>query len=367
MRIADKMAFTQVNSSLAKNRLEMSELQNQAATQKRITKPSDDPLASTRVLAARTDERVQRQFIKSQNIARGFLEYTDQSMGELTDVLMRAKELALSQASDGASNEDSRKVVAEEVRQLMFQAVQIGNRKLGDRYIFAGARTTTAPFDSQGKYFGDAGDIKIQINKDTFLSMNIPGSKVFLGESLDGDGVSRAENDTPQSVKELQEYKQLQEEKAKEQKEAPELVPVLASSDKKRGIASASSKAEEGAKNDSTWKTKGVNLFDTLRGLHIALGSGDKAGVQDALDVIDESMAQVILARSQVGARVMALNNTTESIQKSIVDNRTVASQLEDADVFQVVSDINKTESALKATLETSGKLIQPSLLDFLR
>ena len=56
-----------------------------------------------------------------------------------------------------------------------------------------------------------------------------------------------------------------------------------------------------------------------------------------------------------------------ESLQKAKVDSQAQISNLEDADVFKVVSDINKTESALKATLETSGKLIQPSLMEFLR
>ena len=49
MRIADKMQFSQINQNVQKNRAEMSDLQNQAATQKRITKPSDDPLAASRV------------------------------------------------------------------------------------------------------------------------------------------------------------------------------------------------------------------------------------------------------------------------------------------------------------------------------
>jgi flagellar hook-associated protein 3 FlgL len=63
----------------------------------------------------------------------------------------------------------------------------------------------------------------------------------------------------------------------------------------------------------------------------------------------------------------MAVNSTLDSLQKAVVDNKTTASLLEDADAFQVISDMNKTDSALKATLETSGKLIQPSLLDFLK
>ncbi len=90
-------------------------------------------------------------------------------------------------------------------------------------------------------------------------------------------------------------------------------------------------------------------------------------GIQETLDTLDQAIAQVVLARSEAGSRIMAINNTTDSLQKAVVDNKVTASQLEDADAFQVISDINKTDSTLKATLETSGKLIQPSLLDFLR
>jgi flagellar hook-associated protein 3 FlgL len=82
---------------------------------------------------------------------------------------------------------------------------------------------------------------------------------------------------------------------------------------------------------------------------------------------LDQVISQVVLARSEVGARVMAVNSTTESLQKAIVDNKVTASQLEDVELFEVVSSMNKTDSALRATLETSGKVIQPSLLDFLK
>src|ERR1700754_3012447 len=117
MRIADKMAFEQVNSNVGKNRKQMSELQNQAATQKRVTKPSDDPLAASRVLGNRTDLQSNQQFAKSLNYAKSFLEMTDQSLSDLSEVLVRAKELAIGQANDGTGNEETRRVVATEVEQ----------------------------------------------------------------------------------------------------------------------------------------------------------------------------------------------------------------------------------------------------------
>ncbi|MBO9665318.1 MAG: flagellar hook-associated protein FlgL [Bdellovibrio sp.] len=354
------MAFNQVNQNLGKNRSDMSDLQNQAATQKRINKPSDDPLASARVLAARTEEHGNAQFIKNINTAKSFLEFSDQSLGELSDILVRAKELAISQSNDASGNSETRMVTAAEVEQIYNQAVQIGNRKLGERYVFAGFKTQTAPFDHSGEYFGDDGDMKVQTQKDSFVAMNIAGNKVFLGRGLDGDGIVRPNYDTPTNVESLKQFQgdeiqRQQQNRDVEQNFLPTRGPA---SERRQGGAD---------KRDPVTGGAGVNLFSTLRGLEVALRANDKEAVQETLDTLDQAISQVVLARSEVGSRIMAVNNTSDSLQKAIVDNKTTASQLEDADAFQVISDINKTDSTLKATLETSGKLIQPSLLDFLR
>lgn len=360
MRIADKMAFNQVNQNLTKNRSDMADLQNQAATQKRINKPSDDPLASARVLTARTEERGNSQFIKNINNAKSFLEFSDQSLGELTEILVRAKELAVSQANDASGNEESRLVTASEIEQIYNQSIQIGNRKLGERYIFGGQKTQTTPFTQFGEYRGNDGDMKIQTQKDSFVAMNLPGSKVFLGRGLGRDGIIKAQYETPSDVTELKGFQQLELER-QQMNEA-----VDADYLETRGPASERGQARLD-RQDPVTGSSGVNLFSTLKNLEISLRTNDKAGIQEALDTLDQAVSQVVLARSEVGSRIMAVNNTMDSLQKAVVDNRITASQLEDADAFQVISDINKTDSTLKATLETSGKLIQPSLLDFLR
>lgn len=360
MRIADKMAFNQVNQNLAKNRSDMADLQNQAATQKRITKPSDDPLASARVLAARTEERGNGQFIKNINNARSFLEFSDQSLGELTDILVRAKELAISQSNDASGNTESRMVTASEIEQIYNQAVQIGNRKLGERYIFGGYKTQTMPFDQSGEYFGDDGDMKIQTNKDSFVAMNVAGNKVFLGKGLGGDGIARARYESPTDLDQLKRFQEEENERKEYNQEIDQHYIET------RGPASERRSARS-EKQDPVTGGAGINLFSTLRKLEVSLRTNDKESIQDTLDTLDQAISQVVLARSEVGSRIMAVNNTMDSLQKAVVDNKVTASQLEDADVFQVISDINKTDSTLKATLETSGKLIQPSLLDFLR
>ena len=346
MRIADKMTYDQVQTNLMKNRTDMATSQNEASTQKRVNRPSDDPLAAARVLGTRTDINVNQQFLKNINVAKSFLEYSEQSLSELNDVLVRAKELAISQSNDASASQQTRRVTATEIHQLHDQSVQIGNRKLGDRFLFGGFKTTSAPFNTAGKYLGDEGEMEIFINKEAKISMNVPGSRVFLGKKVHAQELEDSESQPP----EKNEYRM-------------------------RGPASIASKTpstrkdetEESQQAQSELSPKGINIFRVLKNLEISLEANDKVGVQDTLDKLDDAIAQVILMRSQLGSRSMTINGAIESLQKAQVDAKTTASSLEDIDSFEVVSDLNKSESTLKASLATSGKLIQPSLLDFLR
>lgn len=351
MRIADKMQFDQVNGNISKNRTQMSELQNQAATQKRVTKPSDDPLAASRVLTNRIDLQGNRQFSKSLNYAKSFLEFTDQSLGDLSEILMRAKELAINQSNDGSANEESRRAVATEVEQLHNALVNIGNRKLGDRFIFGGFHTQNAPFSVDGKFHGDSGEMNIHIDKEAFVPMNVAGDRVFLGAGIDANGMAPPGPPQPKTIEEFNQQR--------EQMRQQEAEPV--STRRPASVDGMDLPVEE--PRDSV----GINLFHTMRSLEIALQTNDKEAVQGTLEDLDAALNQVVLARSQVGSRGMALDNWMQTLEKSKVDNQTSISQLEDADIFSTVSDINKTQSTLQATLQTSGKLIQPSLLDFLR
>lgn len=351
MRIADKMAFEQVHQNVAKNRSQMSELQNQAATQKRVTKPSDDPLAASRVLSNRIDLQSNKQFSKNLTYARSFLEYTDQSLGDLSELVMRAKELAISQASDAGANEHSRRTVATEMEQLHSQLISIGNRKLGDRFIFGGFQTQVAPFGDDGSYVGDRGEMNIHIDKETYLPMNVPGGRVFMGQGVDKNGVVLRGESQPHTIEELE--KRRQGAKPPPDEVHPQMQQL-------RAPASV-------AQSQERTEAQGLNLFHVLKDLETSLRTNDKDGIQDSLEDLDQALEQVILTRAQVGSRSMILDQLNQTIEKAKVENQVAISSLEDADIFTTVSDMNKTESTLQATLQTSGKLIQRSLLDFLR
>jgi flagellar hook-associated protein 3 FlgL len=355
------MGYNQVMTNLQKNRGEMSELQNQAALQKRVTKPSDDPIGAARVLGYHTEERGSQQFIKNIAIAKSFLEFTDVSLNEVSEVLMRLKELAIQQASDSSSGPETRRTVAEEVGQTFGQILQIGNRKMGERYIFGGEKTTQAPFDHEGNYNGNDGDLKIHINKDAFLAMNLSGDKVFQGKGIGDDGFVRPSAEAPRTTEQLEKF-QMDENQRLQKNQLNEEHEV-----RMRGPASIDERGEQAFKSEIRSDTAGINILETVKKFEIALRVNDKSEIQETIDDLDRAISQVVNSRAQVGARLQVLGHSENSLRQNIVDNKTTASQVEDVDLFEVASEINKGESALKASLETSGKLITPSLLDFLK
>lgn len=362
MRVSDRMGFDQVNRNIQKNRSEMADLQTQAATQKRINKPSDDPVAAARLLGTRSEDRGNQQYLKNIAAARSFLEYTDLSMGEMSEMLLRLKELAIQQANDAGASGETRGVVAEEVAQNFSQAVQIGNRKLGERYVFGGFQTITAPFSRGGDYQGDDGDINVLINKDASIAMNVPGSRVFIGQGISEDGLIRPRTQPPSNRHELQKFQQNEierEQSIRDSESEPVRLRAPASESPGRSVAQTETQSQP--------NQQGVNVLSIIKQFEIALRTNDKEGIQEAIDNVDRAISQVIHGRAQVGSRIQTLNATQEALQKAVVDNKAVGSMLEDADVYQVMSDIARTDSTLKASLETSSKLIQPSLLDFLR
>lgn len=359
MRVSDKMQQHQLLNNLNKNRSELSNLQNQASSLKRVTKPSDDPTGVSRIMQNRTDSNNMTQFDKNIFLGRSFLETTETTLAQMSDVIVRAKELAL-QAANDTNQGIPREMIASEVEQLYNSVVEMGNRRFGERFIFAGHKTTEPPFTKDGKYSGDNGQIQIQTLDGQFMPMNLVGSQVFLGEDLSyGGNVSREQN-IPKSVEELQKFKidQIEAEFQKEEAQVHQL--------ETRGPANVGS-VQRINERDPVTEARGVNIFQTVMGLEAALRTDDKLGIQQSLDALDLAMNQVNLARAEVGGRINQLNATSESIQRGIVDNKAYNSQIEDADVFQVMTEIQRSNQTLEATLSTSQKFMSQSLLDFLR
>jgi flagellar hook-associated protein 3 FlgL len=303
----------------------METLQGQSATLKKLNTPSDDPVGAAKVLEVRTEKVNNDQYQMNAKLAETFLINSDHAIGELADIVARAKEIALGQSSGASSNDDTRLGIAEEVTQLYQQSVSVANRRIGDRYLFGGYKTHRPPVDPEGTYKGDDGQMMVEIARDVFLSMNIPGIEAF--------------NTNPKSSYDSQDVYG-----------GPTRVPAS---------------IEGGISDDPT--PENVNVFDELQNLRITLLTGDLEGIRNTLERFDQIHGKLIAVRSKLGSRVQGLQSTNQALDRHNLTNAGLSSALEDADMAQVVSDLAKEETVFKSALASSQKLIQPTLLDFLR
>jgi flagellar hook-associated protein 3 FlgL len=338
MRVTDNSNFGTVRDSLTRSRSRLENLQMENATLKKVNRPSDDPVGSAKILEMRTDKVNNDQFQTNAKLVETFLNNTDHALSDLSEVVMRAKEIAVNQASGASSTADTRIGVAEEVKQLFQQAVATGNRRIGDRYIFGGYKTTAAPVDAEGKYLGDRGEVMIEVGREVYMGMNIPGYEAF--------------NTQPEFSSDQQ---RLQE---REQQAA----------DVSRRLASESrSSAVDDSALGSVGAPQNVNIFEELKSLRVGLLTGDLNAIRGTLERLDDIQGKLIATRAKVGSRIQGVQGVVSALERHNITNAQLTSSIEDVDMTQVVSDMAKEETVFKSSLASSKHLIQPTLLDFLR
>jgi len=109
------------------------------------------------------------------------------------------------------------------------------------------------------------------------------------------------------------------------------------------------------------------NVFGVLKNLSTALSTGDQTTVSSLLGKLDERMEQVNNVRSDVGAKTNRVELVQNRLSDISINLQSLQSKTEDADMAEVITNIKTQENVYEASLSAGSKLIQPSLIDFLR
>lgn len=202
MRVTSFMIFSQLTSSLQRNLGKIASLHTSLSSGKKIDKPSDDIPGLMRAMDYKLNINYNEQYKRNINEAVNHLEFTGQIMSSVSDALMRAKELAISGSSD-TLNENDRMAIAKEIGQIRDHILNLSNTRFRGRYIFSGFKTDVQPFDSGTfAYNGDSGDIRVDIDRDTYIVINIHGDAAFsyggisFAKTLDDLRIALENNDS---------------------------------------------------------------------------------------------------------------------------------------------------------------------------
>jgi flagellar hook-associated protein 3 FlgL len=190
MRITNSATLRNALSQLQVNRTAIDELQSQISSGLRIQKPSDDPRASHEVMRASSSLTSLDQYKRNIDALEARNEVEGSAIDQLNNIMARAKELVVSQATATATPA-TRRTAAAELEQLFRTAVTLGGTRFGDEYLFGGESATEIPFTVSGTgasldftSTNPAGSRSVEIGEGQSLVATHSGQELFADSGV---------------------------------------------------------------------------------------------------------------------------------------------------------------------------------------
>ncbi len=143
MRMTNKIMQNNSLYNINNNKLLQDKLSTQMSTQKKITRPSDDPVIAIRALRLRTNvSELTQYYEKNAPDAESWLKVTEKALGTGTDVLTDMLKQATKAANKDLGVEDLATYV-QQMKSLRDEYYSTGNVDFAGRYVFTGYRTDT--------------------------------------------------------------------------------------------------------------------------------------------------------------------------------------------------------------------------------
>lgn len=150
MRITNKIMQRNNLSNINTNKVYQDKLSTQMSTQKKVNRPSDDPVVSIRALRLRSNVTEVTQYY-SKNIpdAESWLDVTEDALKNLTEIITSMIKQS-TKGSNGDLKSADRQIILEQLKALGDEVYSTGDADYAGRYVFTGYRTDTSlSFDKE--------------------------------------------------------------------------------------------------------------------------------------------------------------------------------------------------------------------------
>ncbi|NQX47193.1 flagellar hook-associated protein FlgL [Paenibacillus tritici] len=305
LRVTSNMMNSQLLLNLNRNARTMNDTQLQLATGRKINKPSDDPVGITYSLRYRADLSANEQYQENVDDATSWLEFNDTVLTQSGDVIQRLRELSV-KGANGANPQEALDSINAEVKQLKEQLIDISNSQFKGKYIFNGQQ-----YDVQPYQFATGADG----TPDTSGAASIITDKGVLNYTV-GESVQLPINITG---------------------------------------------------NDVFGGDEADNIFAVIDKISAALAIGDTAEVSSQLGNIDSRINKMLTVQADVGAktnRIELMKNRLSDMEVNLTD---LQSKTEDGDYAEMLMQSKIQENIYNASLSVGSKIIQSTLVDFIR
>ncbi|PLV58681.1 flagellar hook-associated protein FlgL [Thermotoga sp. KOL6] len=304
MRVTNKMISDRVLFNIQTSLKRISKLHDQLSSGYRVRYPSDDAVVAKRASDIMTRKRELEQFQRNLDHVQTYVNAYDSALQTVSTVSQRLREL-LVRASNGTLSRDEREAIAEEIDKIKENLVEIANTRIGNDYIFAGYDVFNRPVE----FKNGAWEIT------TSPASEGKRSVVVLGYSVNY-GVTASE------VFKLDDGRNVFQ-------TLEEVSNILRS-----------------------------NIDDDQISLHIS-----NVALKD-LSSFEEKITKVIGKIGGVSRFLEMMNSRIEDLDFFFTE---YLSKERDADITELVTDLAMQQSVLEAALKSASRVLQATLVDFVR
>ncbi len=306
------------------NLTNMSKINQQISTGKVINTVSDDPHKAIKIMNINNEIKYTEKYNSNIDETVGWMNTTDGALESTGNLLNEIKETIL-KVGNGTYSQNEMKSLNADINEKIKQLADTLNSTYGGKYLFGGSSVDDAPItvienpdgtvklefskDKNGQTIPNTDDLKADISSGINIDYNIS-----VGEILnikDGNG---------NTVNLLDEINNLST-----------LMNDIANGDEQ-----TAAKAKETLLNDT--KGKIDTLFD-----------------------------HVVNERTSLGVRVSTAEKIKELNDEDILNIQDVLSKTQDTDVVEKFIELKSAEMIYQASIQVGAKLIQPTILDYIR
>lgn len=180
-RVSNLLRTNTAGAQIARTQRRLLEAQNELSTGRRLSSASDDPGDAAIVQQLQKTIEQRRAFLGNLNRAGNHLGAVDSTLGDLSDLLNRAKEIASANVGSDVTA-DQREGAAAIIESLYGEALTLANRQFEGTYLFGGDRADRPPFVSEAggvRFVGSERVLQNAFDEGTDLPFMVNGAGVF--------------------------------------------------------------------------------------------------------------------------------------------------------------------------------------------
>ena len=309
MKISTHILFDRASDQMSLIQNKLADSQAKLAQGKQLLKPSDSPDQAAVIQRMKSVMGRQESYKNSLNTLNSRLQNEDTTLKSATNLLVRAKEIAVQSANDTLAPVN-RKALASELQGVRDQLLSLANAKDNNgNFLFSGSRSDKPAFASSGPgqtplYQGDQTRMTMMVGDQRTIPINRTGTDAFVS-----------------------------------------LTRV----------------------NELTDKKEGVSFFKVMDDLIAGINNSSQGSMQRGVFEMTALLNGLTLAHADIGTDMNVVEQQTSVVEDTILNLKSNLSTVEDLDYAAAITKMNQQMLSLEAAQSSFSKMSQLTLFNYLK